>query len=539
VKKQGDCRQCGAPIGRLGRDQCCRCWRRDQSERAKAICPSCSQRRELQPTTARCRTCSRTCATCGALVRRRSDTHCRDCRRRQAAEAAKRPCPRCGRPGLLRDTTGWCGPCSRPRPPKQPPRICAECGQLRKHAGLGLCGRCWQRHPDRPFIRVDHLIAELEHPPPWLGEFAVFTAERHCVGRACAIISGLGRLLRADPAAHPQTLLERSRQPGRSMGTLARTLEEFFVERKLALATDQQERLAAGRRRRRIVAVPEPLRPAVRAFEASMLQARHRAQRAGTRPRSDHTVEQHLATLRDLAIFLTAHCGITDWALVDVTTVEAFLAAKPDFRRSRLSGLRQFFRFARRHRLILIDPTDGLVAKEPRGFRGTTLTPAEQRDLFRRWTTGADVHPHEAFVGLLGLLHGASPDELRSLTLADINEVERTVRLGRRPHPVPLDPASWKALQGCLDHRDRLGTANPHVIVTKVTRTGRRPASAYFFSHVLDPAGTLPKKLRSTRLVDLVNTLDPKLVAAAFGMTPEGVLTYFADRIDPLLEANI
>jgi hypothetical protein len=30
-----------------------------------------------------------------------------------------------------------------------------------------------------------------------------------------------------------------------------------------------------------------------------------------------------------------------------------------------------------------------------------------------------------------------------------------------------------------------------------------------------------PRMLRCTRLADLVNTMDPKLVAAAFGMSPK------------------
>jgi hypothetical protein len=34
------------------------------------------------------------------------------------------------------------------------------------------------------------------------------------------------------------------------------------------------------------------------------------------------------------------------------------------------------------------------------------------------------------------------------------------------------------------------------------------------------------------RLIDLVNTIDAKLVAAAFGMNREGVLPYLADHID-------
>jgi hypothetical protein len=33
-----------------------------------------------------------------------------------------------------------------------------------------------------------------------------------------------------------------------------------------------------------------------------------------------------------------------------------------------------------------------------------------------------------------------------------------------------------------------------------------------------------PRMLRSTWLTDLVNTMDPKLVAAAFGMNPESVI---------------
>ncbi|WP_326783465.1 hypothetical protein [Streptomyces sp. NBC_00151] len=38
--------------------------------------------------------------------------------------------------------------------------------------------------------------------------------------------------------------------------------------------------------------------------------------------------------------------------------------------------------------------------------------------------------------------------------------------------------------------------------------------------------------IRSIRLVDLVNTMDPKLVAAAFGMDPQVTLIYLSDRID-------
>jgi hypothetical protein len=291
------------------------------------------------------------------------------------------------------------------------------------------------------------------------------------------------------------------------MGSLTRALEDFFTLHHLALPTDQADRLAAGRRRRRI--------------DASRMRAQDRARRAGTRPRSDHTLQTALAILRDLALFLTAHRGKDDWALADVHDVEAFLATLPRARQRRLVVLRQFFRFARSQHIVLIDPTRALTAKEPNGFRGRTLTLDQQRKLFRRWTTGDHVHPHEALLGMLALLHGASSTEVRMLQITDIDPATQTVRLGKRPHPVPLDPASWTVLQQCLNHREAWPTANPHVMVTKGTKAGRIPASTAYLSHVLDDCGYPPRAIRSTRLVDLVNTMDPKLVAAAFGKDPQ------------------
>jgi hypothetical protein len=56
---------------------------------------------------------------------------------------------------------------------------------------------------------------------------------------------------------------------------------------------------------------------------------------------------------------------------------------------------------------------------------------------------------------------------------------------------------------------------------------------------VLDPRGVAPRMLRSTRLIDLVNTMDPKLVAAVFGMDAESVMIYLADHPDPDREAAL
>lgn len=531
-KRQRDCVDCGAPVGLLDRQHCCRCVRRMREAAAKSPCPACGKDRVLIAATGLCELCSRRCSQCGRPTRYRDSTVCRPCQRQAEREAAKSPCPRCGKPGFVREATGWCGSCSRPGSPQHPPRICVECGQLRRHAGFGMCSRCWQRHPDRPFVRGENLIARLPEPPAWVRDVVAHLAARHCVGRACTMITTLGRLLEDEHSNHPQAVLDRSRTLGRSMGSLARSLEDFFTDRQLAMPTDQAERLAAGRRQRRIDATPDPLRPAVEKFSASMLRARDRARRAGTRPRTDITLEAALATIRDLANFLASQRNKHDWALVEVHDVEAFLAAPPKSRRRRLTVLRQFFRFARTHRLMLVDPTKDLSAKQSNGFRGQTLTLTQQRALFRRWTLDSAAHPHEALLGILALLHGASSREVRHLQVPDIASRDRTIRLGHRPHPVPLDPASWAVVQRCLAHRDQQRTSNPHVIVTKGTKVGRAPASTAYLSHVLDGCGFPPRMLRSTRLVDLVNTMDPKLVAAAFGMDPEATMIYLADYVD-------
>jgi integrase len=498
-KRQRDCVDCGAPVGYIGREHCCRCMRRLREHAAKARCPSCGRDRVLVPAAGRCVLCSRCCRECGRPIRFRDEVVCRPCQKRAELAAARSTCPRCGKPGYLRESTGWCGSCSRPGPPKDPPRVCMSCGELRRHVGHGMCGRCWQRRPDRPFVRGETLAARLAEPPGWLDDFVADLAAHYCPAQACKLLTRLARLLVDDFPNHPQSVLERARVPGRSMGSLGRALEAFFTERGLAMATDQADRLAAGRRQRRIDAAPAGMRGPVASFADSMLYARERARRAGTRPRADRTIESALTIVRDLARFLAAQRGKQDWALVDIADIEAFLAELPKNRVRRLAVLRQFFRFARSRRVVLVDPTRGVTVKRHRGFRGRTLAIAEQRALFQRWTGDSAVHPHEALFGLLAILHGASSSEVRRLRVEHIDIGDRSIRLGKRPYPVPLDPVSWTALQRCLDHRDRLRTDNPHVLVTRGTKADRRPASEAYMSHLLDPCGLPPKMLRTPR----------------------------------------
>ncbi len=88
-------------------------------------------------------------------------------------------------------------------------------------------------------------------------------------------------------------------------------------------------------------------------------------------------------------------------------------------------------------------------------------------------------------------------------------------------------------MERCLAHREDQRTDNPHVMVTRQTKSGRGPAPTAYVSHVLDACGFPSRMIRCTRLLDLVNTMDPKLVAAAFGMDSEATMIYLADHVDP------
>jgi hypothetical protein len=181
---------------------------------------------------------------------------------------------------------------------------------------------------------------------------------------------------------------------------------------------------------------------------------------------------------------------------------------------------------------VLVDPTRDLPALPRRGFTGATLTLTEQRRLFRRWTCDPDVHPHEAVVGVMALLHAASSSELRHLRVDDLDHARHTLRLGRRSVPIPIDPITSTVLGRCLEQRASLDTRNPHLIVTTTTKTRSTPASTAYLCHILDAAHVSPKRLRATRIVDLVISLDPKIVGEALGMKPEGLVDYLADHVD-------
>ena len=196
---------------------------------------------------------------------------------------------------------------------------------------------------------AERIAAHLEHPPDWLAAFAGYLAGRLSPGRGVGLLHQLAGILGQGNDSPAAVLAAARPVPPPSPGALARALEAFFTAARLTLPSDAAGQAAAIRRARRVTEVPATFRAAAAAFAVSQLEARDRARRAGTRPRSDRTLEINLAAARDLARFLTTRrARVTGWQLVTAGDVEAFLAAtaNPAHRARQLQALRAFFRWA-------------------------------------------------------------------------------------------------------------------------------------------------------------------------------------------------
>jgi site-specific recombinase XerD len=362
-----------------------------------------------------------------------------------------------------------------------------------------------------------------------------FLTQRRSTDRAVTLLRHLGLLLEATPARSPTAVLQAVSAAGAAAQPLRRVLEAFLIQDGLLLRGDQAAQAGRARRARRLAEIPGPFGALAARFDTGQQADQQRARRAGTKPRAERTLEINLVAIRDLARFLaTRRPAIGGWEQVSVGDVEAFLATlQPSYRARQLAGLRAFFRYARKAKVILTDPTRDLRANSNFAFAGRVLTVGQQRALYHRWTTQtATLHPNEPVVGLLLLLHGASVAELRHLRTDDLDLSAGQVRMPGRPYPTPLDPATQTALQCLLAHRAAQAGSSRYLLVNRHTAISGEPVRTGWLERLLKPAGVSPQLLRVTRLAHLVTTTDPVLVAAAFGVRRNATTHYLADHVD-------
>lgn len=463
------------------------------------------------------------CPLCSKLAKRSHRGRCEKCYRAQLAALSEGECRRCDRTRRVWPDDGLCGRCAQVVARNEPPgvRPCQRCGRTGRIAAAGVCQRCWNREPSRPYVYAAGARDRLVTVPDWFDDFVAYVAVRYSSFRAVDVLRDFVAHVNTVGTVHPAALA--AEPPAR----MQRCLVPFLTSRGLILAGEDDEiRRARERRRRRVTEVPAPFRPAVTEFAVTLVRRRERAIRLDLRVEKLGTLERRLATLRDLARFCEAsRPPIPSWETVARDDVEAFLARRPSPSATELGDLHKFFRWARRQHIVLASPVDGMRIRQNMSFRGAVLSVREQRRLYNRWTNGSGVHPHEAFFGLAALIHGASTAEIQKLTIDDINIPAHSIRLGRRGQFL-LDPDTWTALQACLRHREQLPGENPHVLVNRITASTDRAAAPSYFASLLLQAETTPQRLRTTRLSTLAVRADPVIVAAAFGVTHKSAAYY-------------
>jgi len=389
------------------------------------------------------------------------------------------------------------------------------------------CGDCHQAaRPERVHIwlsrRLDHLPAQLAD---WLVPLADELAR---LGHWKNVTRHLQRIEKAatlSDVTEPATVLAALRTT--SQGQATATLAGEFLARRGLVPDDASARLFAWRHRHR-QRVPAPLRPTVDGYIEDLTAQQRRAALYGNPGLSDQTINNHLLFAVQLAHHVTSR-GISDWASASTSDIETFLTNNVS---ARLATARHFFAYARRRKLVLINPTLGIRRRQPKGYRGRLLTLDEQRELLRRWTSDS-TDPRERVVGLLCLIHAASNTEVRHLKVTDVDLDNHTLRLGSRLHPVPLDPLSADALRAGLAHREQIATNNPHLLITHHNRLhDQRPCSVNYPNLLTRRSGVTTRTLRQTRLADLAHRYDPRVVADMIGITREAALHYLVGSVN-------
>lgn len=478
------------------------------------------------------------CLGCGRIDKQIiAIRRCDRCYRAHRDFGPRSVCARCCRSRPLWDGTGMCSACIHfvARKAKScPERLCGQCGLTGRIASGDLCHNCYQRDGARIAVWMSNKSAA-RVLPDWFVEFAAFVEERFGAAHGLSILRPVHTALIDTGPSTERAVRDRLASYPNIEAAAVRAFEAFLVEHGKLFAVDHRMEMAPSRRAFRIDGVPAKWRREVALFGVAMIEHRDRAKRRGTRQVGDRRIEERLATLRNFARWCVTNHPELSWWLVSTCHIEAFVSAVPRTRTIQLSAMRAFYRWALRQRFVIVDPTAAIKIVFFHPHTPIVLSDDLAKGLFRRWTTDLDVHPHESFIGLMTMLHGASSNELRTLTIGRIDLRARSVRLGTRPGWTVLDPFCWAAIERVLSyHQKRVGALNTHILASGWVRTHTGPPcqSALTKHFGALGLGVTLRNLRSAHLVSFVEDYDVALVAAAHAMIPKGALYYRSDRID-------
>jgi integrase/recombinase XerC len=207
--------------------------------------------------------------------------------------------------------------------------------------------------------------------------------------------------------------------------------------------------------------------------------SRFRRHLATERRLSGHTETGYARELAALVRFCDAR-GIAQWGELDGQHVRVFAAEshaaglQPRSIQRRLAGLRSFFRFLMRERLLKSNPAEGIRAPKSARRLPPTLDPDQMARLLELPGSGPFVARDRAMMELL-YSSGLRLAELVGLDVSDLDLKDRTVRVlgkGRKTRIVPVGRLAAEALAKWL--AERPGVARSGTTALLVGRSGRR-----------------------------------------------------------------
>jgi hypothetical protein len=149
----------------------------------------------------------------------------------------------------------------------------------------------------------------------------------------------------------------------------------------------------------------------------------------------------------------------------------------------------------------------------------------------------AAVSPAQRLVVALAAVHAARPKAIRELALDDVDLPNRRITIAG--HPQPLGDLTHTILRAWLEHRHATwpGTANRHLLISRVSALGTKPVAAdYLDKHLL--LGAPLERIRRDRILQeaLATGADPLRLTLIFNIDYTTAMSY-ADAARKLPDA--
>ncbi len=249
-----------------------------------------------------------------------------------------------------------------------------------------------------------------------------------------------------------------------------------------------------------------------------------------SRPRATGTLRVYLRTIRPFLI----ECAAQYTTLRQVTSadLETWVTSDPKRRHMRASAAGSLFRTLKARRLVFADPAQRLPPARRQLPVPVPLPPGLEAQIGALAAGSAGTLLVVALAGV----HALTSSEITAVQLQDVALAERRLRV--RGDARPLDSFTAQAIAGYLRYRQRRWprTANPHLIVTRLTCNGLAPADPGTVKRWLKGVAT-PARLRQSRLLDeaIASGGDPLILATMFGLAAQTSSRYTdATRDSPI-----